>query len=273
MQISKETEKAAVRGFWDAASCGEVYARGEDLATRLAGVRQARYALEPYIPPFADFASGRGRDVLEVGVGMGCDHLEWARARPRRLCGVDLTTRAVAFTHDHLALHGLGSGLATGDAEALPYDDASFDLVYSFGVLHHSPDTARAVREVHRVLRPGGAAKVMIYQRHSLTAWMLWLRYALLAGRPWRSLDEVCAQHLESPGTKVYSPDEARALFRDFASVRVAVQLNHGDLLLGEAGQRHRGALLGIARRLWPRRLLRRLAARRGLYLLIEAVK
>ena len=263
--------KQAVRDFWEAASCGEGYATGEDLAQQLAAVRRARYSLEPYLQPFADFASGRGRDVLEIGVGMGCDHREWARAGPRSLSGVDLTQRAVDFTREHLALDGLTTNLRVADAENLLFEDASFDLVYSWGVLHHSPDTARAFREVRRVLRPGGIARIMIYHTHSLTGYMLWARYALLAGRPARSLQEVYDEHLESPGTKAYSADEARALCEGFSDVDVRIQLNHGDLLEGEVGQRHPGSLLRVAKALWPRPLLRAFCSRLGLYLLIEA--
>lgn len=266
-----DTAKRAVRDFWEAASCGEGYARGDDLAARLAAVREARCALEPYLPPFADFSSGRDRDVLEIGVGMGCDHRGWALAGPRSLSGVDLTRRAIDFTREHLAFEGLTSDLRVADAEKLPFADASFDLVYSWGVLHHSPDPPRAFREVHRVLRPGGVAKIMIYHTHSLTGYMLWVRYALLTGRPWRTLREIYADHLESPGTQAYSPAEARALCRDFSRVDVAVQLNHGDLLEGGVAQRHAGALLRIAAACWPRPLIRRLCGRLGLYLLITA--
>ena len=176
--------KQAVHDFWERASCGEeAYARGGSSRERLEAQARARYELEPYIRQFARFESGRGLDVLEVGVGMGADHLEWARHMPRSLSGIDLTERAIAHTATRLALYGLRSDLRVADAEKLPFRDASFDLVYSWGVLHHSPDTSRAVREVLRVLRPGGVARVMIYHAHSMVGYMLWLRYALLAGR------------------------------------------------------------------------------------------
>ena len=215
--------------------------------------------------------TGGRRDVLEIGVGMGADHLEWAQAAPRSLTGVDLTGQAIAVTRERLALHGLRSRLLVTDAEHLPFRDASFDLVYSWGVIHHSPDTPAAVREIARVLRPGGRARVMIYHRRSLVGLMLWLRYGLLAGRPGRSLDEIYAQHLESPGTKAYSPARAREMFAGFSDVRVTSELGPGDLLLGAAGQRHRGALLDAARRLYPRWAVRRFLSGCGLYLLIEA--
>lgn len=127
--------------------------------------------------------------------------------------------------------------------------------------------------EVHRVLRPGGRARVMIYHRRSLVGTMLWLRYGLLKGRLRLPLAQVYGAHMESPGTKAYSVEEARALFAQFSAVNVTVQLSFGDLLEGDVGQRHGGPLLSLAKRLWPRALIRRWLSGRGLYLLINAVK
>jgi SAM-dependent methyltransferase len=265
------TSKSDVRDFWDAAACGEVYADGPSLADQLATQARIRYELEPYLAPFARFDDGRDKDVLEIGVGMGADHLRWARSRPRSLTGVDLTPRAVELTRQRLGLAGLASELRVADAENLPFPDASFDLVYSWGVLHHSPDTPRAIAEVRRVLRPGGTARVMIYHKWSIVGLMLWARYGLLAGRPTTSLSEIYATHLESPGTKAYTVDEARELFAAFRAVHARSILSFGDLLEGEVGQRHRGRALAMAKRLWPRRALRRLAPRYGLALLIDA--
>jgi len=265
--------KSAVGDFWEQASCGEVYAEGDSERERFEAQARSRYAMEPFIFSFARFAEGAGKDVLEIGVGMGADHVEWAKAGPRSLAGVDLTRRAVEHTRARLALYGLSSSVQTADAEHLPFADASFDLVYSWGVLHHTPDTPRAIREVWRVLRPGGTARVMVYNRHSLVGYMLWARYALLRGRPLAGLDRVYAEHLESPGTKAYTPAGIRTLFQGFSRVATSVELSNGDLLEGEAGQRHRGPLLALARRLWPRPLIRRAFARQGLFLLVEAVK
>jgi len=265
--------KAQVRDFWDAASCSEVYAQGSTRAEQLAAQAAARYRFEPYISEFARFADGAGRDVLEIGVGMGADHLEWARAVPRRLIGIDLTPRALEHTRFRLSASGFRPRLLVGDSEALAFPDASFDLIYSWGVIHHTPDTQAAVREIHRVLRPGGRARIMIYHSQSVTAAMLWLRYALAAGRPLRSLADVVAAHLESPGTKAYTLDAARQLFRDFTSVELRTTLTLSDLLQGEAGQRHRGPLLRVARAVWPRWAIRRLGSRAGLDLLIDAVR
>jgi len=262
-----------VQAFWNAAPCGVVYANGDDLRAQLESQSQARYRLEPYLADFARFGDGAGKDVLEVGVGMGADHLQWARARPRKLVGVDLTKAGVEWTRNRLMAFDVASNVLQADAERLPFPSDSFDLVYSWGVLHHTPDTAAAIDEVHRVLRRDGVARIMIYHARSMVGYALWAKYALLRGRPFTSMKSIYARHLESPGTKAYSRAAARKLFARFGHVQLNVQLSFGDLLLGEAGQRHRGLLLSGARRLWPRWFIRRAMANHGLYLLIEATK
>jgi SAM-dependent methyltransferase len=160
-----------------------------------------------------------------------------------------------------------------GDAEQLDFSDDYFDVVYSWGVLHHTPDTPKAVSEVWRVLKPGGKGKVMIYHRWSLVGLMLWIRYALVRLRPWLSLKDIYGQFLESSGTKAYSVAEARQLFSAFSEVKISTVLTHGDLLESEAGQRHRGVLLAVAKRMWPRAFIRRFLPRHGLFMLIEVRK
>ncbi len=267
-----EASKTNVRDFWDRAACGEDLYLTSETTDGYAGQAARRYELEPYILPFADFGRWTGRKVLEVGVGLGADHQRFAEAGAV-LWGIDLTDQAVQHTARRFQLQGLHSTLATGDAENLDFPDNGFDLVYSWGVIHHSPDTARAAREILRVLQPGGEFRVMIYNRYSMIGLMLWLRYALLAGRPLRSLDDVYAHHLESPGTKAYTRDGAARLFADAEGLRIQTVLTHGDLLEGEAGQRHRGALLTVARRLWPRGLIRTLFPNAGLFMLISGRK
>lgn len=263
-----EELKDRVRTFWNAASCGEkLYLQGSDRAA-FEAQRQARYSLER-IPEFANFASFRDKRTLEVGVGLGADHQSLAEAGAD-LCGVDLTERAVEFTRARLGLFGLHSELQVADAERLPFADASFDAVYSWGVLHHTPNTAQACAEVMRVLRPGGSAKIMIYHKHSLIGLMLWLRYGLGTARPWRSLDYIYHHYLESPGTKAYTYAGARALFPGACDFELRSPLGHADLLESAAGQRHGGLVLNLARRFWPRWAFRRFTPQAGLGLMIS---
>jgi ubiquinone/menaquinone biosynthesis C-methylase UbiE len=270
--VDANAGKVEVRRFWEAASCGEVYARGGTVEERLRKHAAARYRLEPYIRDFARFGEGASQDVLEIGVGMGADHLEWARSGPRRLAGIDLTPSAVTWTAQRLDAYGLTSDLREADAENLPFPDNSFGIVYSWGVLHHSPDTGRAFQEAHRVLRPGGTLRVMIYHRPSIVGLMLWARYGLATGHPARSLQEIYAHHLESPGTKGYTVSEARRLVALFSTSDIRSAVSFADLLLGEVGQQHAGPGLTLARRAWPRPLIRRMPML-GLLLLIEARK
>jgi SAM-dependent methyltransferase len=265
-------DKKAVEEFWENASCGEeLYLRSRQRDGYAEHARR-RYELEPIIEEFAQFQSTSGKRVLEIGVGLGADHQRFAQAGAI-LSGIDLTARAVAHTRDRLNLFGLASSLRAGDAENLEFSPDTFDCVYSWGVLHHSPDTPKAISEVHRVLRPGGVARLMIYHKWSLVGYMLWIRYALLRLRPWMKLSEIYSRYLESPGTKAYSIGEAKQLFAAFGEVKIRTCLTHGDLLESAAGQRHVGLLLSVARKAWPRRLLRKYAGSHGLFMLICATK
>ncbi|MFN5496117.1 MAG: class I SAM-dependent methyltransferase [bacterium] len=265
-------EKAQVKDFWNRASCGEEQLLPSVEREGYDAQRAERYRLEPYIADFAGFKRSNGLKTLEIGVGLGADHQSFAEGGAD-LHGIDLTPRAIEHTSRRLALFGLSSKLAQGDAENLPFADDTFDLVYSWGVLHHSPDTPKAFQEVLRVLKPGGQARVMIYSKWSLIGLMLWIRYALLRGRPFTSLKELYAKYLESPGTKAYTLSEARRLCTGFREVRIRTVLTHGDLLTSGAGQRHQGRALDIARRIWPRWFFKTFAKGRGLFMLVECVK
>lgn len=267
-----DADKKAVEEFWDRASCGEDLYLQNQAREGYIGHARHRYELEPIIEEFADFRACAGKRVLEIGVGLGADHQRFAEAGAQ-LYGIDLTARAVEHTRRRLALFGVASALSIGDAEELEFQADTFDCVYSWGVLHHSPDTPKAISEVYRVLRPGGTARIMIYHKWSLVGYMLWVRYALMRLRPWVTLTQIYARHLESPGTKAYSVDEAKRMFARFTGVQISTSLTHGDLLGSAAGQRHGGALLYLARKVWPRGLLRRYAGSHGLFMLIRAVK
>lgn len=177
-------------------------------------IERYRYAVEPEIFSFAQFTRLHGERLLEVGVGTGSDSLQWARAGCR-VHGIALTEEAIAHVRHRLAVYGLeADDLRVADGERLPYDDGTFDVLYSWGVIHHSPDTERALREIVRVTRPGGTIKVMVCHRPSLNTWFRWLRFAALPGQPFRSLTWVMHHHFESPGTKAYT----RAEFEDMAA-------------------------------------------------------
>ena len=225
--------KESVRGHWQADPCGAKLAEAEPGTPEFfSQVERRRYELEPFIPTFAAFERWQGKRVLEVGVGLGSDFVRFVRAGAIAT-GVDLTDTAVDLVRRRLEHEDLVAAVQRADAEQLPFADGSFDLVYSWGVLHHTPDTRAAVEEVRRVLAPGGEARIMLYARHSWVAFGLWARWALLTGHPRRTLADVVAEHMESPGTKAYTEDELRELFSGFTDVGLQRFLTPYDRRVG----------------------------------------
>lgn len=266
-------EKRKVHDFWNDASCGEdLYLTNPDKEGYGFQAKE-RYRLEgEMIYDLANFSDSKNLNVLEIGVGLGADHQKFAESGAK-LTGIDLTERAVNYTQQRMKVFGLNSKLNVGDAENLTFDDESFDIVYSWGVLHHSPNTIKALSEVHRVLKKGGTARIMIYHKWSIVGYMLWIRYALLTLKPWMGLNKIYYNYLESPGTKAYSKSEVKKMFVDYESIAIKTPLGHADLLESEVGQRHRGFALKLAKKIWPRWLIKKLFPNSGLGMLITAVK
>lgn len=238
-------QKERVRSFWEEEPCGAEHAAAtEGTPEFFAEVERIRNELDPYILRFADFEGARGKRLLEIGVGLGTDFVRFVRAGAVAT-GVDLTEHAVQLVRRRLELEGLAAEVRTADAESLPFEDAAFDRVYSWGVLHHTPNTAKSVAEALRVLRPGGEACVMLYARHSWVSYGMWARHALLAGRPWRSLRSVLAAHMESEGTKGYTKGEMRRLFAELDGLRIdKVRTSYDEQIAGSLAK-VTGNLLG----------------------------
>jgi SAM-dependent methyltransferase len=216
--VSEKVGKEAVRQFWNKAASGERYGDQQD---------RIRYELEPEIIPLANFPSASGRRLLEIGLGMGSDFIRFVRAGAIA-SGVDLTERAVEITSRRLNAEMLVADVRVADAEDLPFQDASFDIVYSWGVLHHTTGTARAISEAIRVLVPGGQLRLMLYHRRSWVAVAAWVRFCLIRGRPLGGLRAAVA-HVESPGTQAFIPSEVRDMLHDVEEVSVIPSLTVWD--------------------------------------------
>lgn len=255
-----------VREFWDSDPCGTRYLGDSRDYEQHA---RTRYALEPHIPKFAQFAGARGLRVLEVGVGIGADYLEWLKAGAHAT-GVDLSPASLEQARRRCELAGYRPDLRVANAEQLPFADNLFDIVYSYGVMHHSPDTKQCLREVQRVLKPGGRAKIMLYQHPSLTGAMLWLHYGLVRGKLMR---RVAYDYLESPGTKTFTQAEVRSMMNGFEDIQMQPVFSPGDLLLHQPSARFQSRLYRIAWKLYPRALARTFFRRWALFLLISARK
>ena len=235
-------EKQRARDQWSQDPAGAVYGREYRFGTRefFDAVERHRYGeYAPWMPKVMGFNDFFGARLLEVGCGMGTDLLQFARCGAK-VTGVDLTPRSIEISRHHLDVYGYHGEFAITDAEKLPFANDSFDVVYSNGVLHHTADTASAVREIHRVLRPGGQARVMLYHRGSLAYWgQVILLHGILRGEFLRgnSAADIMSKYVEfnqsggRPLVKVYSRDQARRLFSMFREVKVQVeQLTQNEL-------------------------------------------
>ena len=267
--VAEEKQKA--REQWTHDPAGAVYGREHEFGSRdfFDEVERHRYAeYAPWMPEVMGFDQFAGKRLLEVGCGMGTDLLQFARGGAN-VTGVDLTPRSVETSRHHLELYGQKGDFALTDAERLPFADESFDVVYSNGVLHHTPDTAEAVREVHRVLRPRGLARVMLYYRHSWNYWFeIVLHRGLFRGQLLRGQTpgDIMSRYVEvnegegRPLVKVYSRLQARELFSMFSEVKTDVrQLTKGDFYFLD--------------RLFPQRIVETLGRKIGWNVIISARK
>src|SRR3954453_9516105 len=288
--------KERVRAFWQEHPCGTKFSEAE-VGSRgfYEAVEEHRYRTEWHIPEAAGFDKARGPRVLEIGCGLGTDGARFARAGAL-YTGVDLTEAAVSLARRRFELEGLPGEFRVADAEGLEFGDESFDLVYSHGVLHHTPDARAAVKEVHRVLAPGGRAVVMLYHRDSynyrvkisllrragvhVLRWNGGVKFVrLLTGeseealreharklrqeRAYLSSEEFLSQNTDGAGNplaRVYSRAEAREVFKDFSTVELKTHFLNKKWL-------------PVFGPILPRSLEKSLAARWGWHLWVYATK
>ncbi len=180
-----------------------------------------RYAKLRYLEGLIDFEAHTGQRVLEVGCGVGIDLARFVQAGAR-VTGVDLAPMAIRLARRHLAQRNLPADLGVMNGEDLGFASATFDLVYAHGVLPYASNAAQLIRELHRVLRPGGQAIVMVYNPYS------WLN-AL------RRLAHVRLEHADAPVLNLHSRRDFQQLLQPFAHVRIAAErfpvatrLHHG---------------------------------------------
>jgi len=235
-------EKVRAREQWSQDPCGSDSGSDHEFGTVefFNAVERFRYdEYAPWMPRVMGFNQFAGKKLLEIGCGMGTDLLQFSRGGAHCMA-IDLTPRSIAITKHRFALFGSEGSFMVADGEQLPYRSDSFDVVYSNGVLHHTPDIAAGISEIHRVLRPNGIAKVMLYHRNSLNYWGdIVFRHGVLHGNylRGRSTKEIMSrvvefsEHEGRPLVNVYSRRQAKALFKQFKTVSVEVeQLTRAEL-------------------------------------------
>ncbi len=205
-----------VRDFWQAHINNEYYTDAERASEEYFDeIEHRRYDTHYHLPALFASLDGQRKRLLEVGCGIGVDSIQLA-GRGFAVTAVDLTENALAVAGQFAAHRGASIDFRLGNAERLDFADESFDAVYSFGVLHHTPDIQKSIDEVHRVLRPGGTAYVMLYHRDSLVN---------LVHRVLRLPYESPVDRTDHcPVVYTFSRRGVRRLFRDFSAVTVRAE-------------------------------------------------
>ncbi|HEV2391617.1 MAG TPA: class I SAM-dependent methyltransferase [Verrucomicrobiae bacterium] len=162
-----ESALQKVHGFWNTEACDTQVVKGASGdADFYAKFREQRYRTQWHIPLLVPFAQAKGKKVLEIGIGNGADGVMFA-LNGGIYTGVDLTEAALEATRKHFEVLGLDGTFQKENAEQLSFPDGTYDIVYSHGVLHHTPNTQAAINQVYRVLKPGGRAIIMLYHKGS----------------------------------------------------------------------------------------------------------
>lgn len=164
-----------VKEYWDRRPCNLRHSN-KPVGSRpyFDEVELRKYTVEPHIPGFAEFERWRGKDVLEIGCGIGTDAVNFARAGAH-YSGIELSRASLELTRRRFDLFGLTGKLVESNAEDLKTAVAgrSFDLVYSFGVIHHTPRPRAVIESARQVIRRDGVLKIMLYAKHSWKAIMI----------------------------------------------------------------------------------------------------
>jgi len=212
----------AIRDYWNE------HIHDLEIATQPVGTAEFFQELDAYrfdklryLPQLINFSAFKGKRVLEVGCGAGIDLVRFARGEAI-VTGVDLAETSIDLAKTNFRHNSLSADLYVMDGERLQFEDQSFDVVYAHGVLQYTANPQRMVNECYRVLRPGGEAIMMVYNKYS------WLN--LLS-----KVMNVELEHADAPALEKYSIWEFKTLLKPFTNVRIVperfpvrTQLHHG---------------------------------------------
>jgi len=219
--MDKTLLKDKIKQFWNNKPCGTFGNIPQNIDLDYFNkIRERRYKLEPFIKQIAQFEKWQDKKVLEIGCGIGIDRMEFVK-NGTDYTGIDVSEKSIELVKEYFSLNNQKTNLLLADAENLPFQDNTFDLVYSWGVLHHTPDILKAIKEIYRLLKPDGNIIIMLYNRYSLVGFQLYIRYGILKGKIRVNLTDLYAFHHESFGTKAFTDKEAEKLFCQFKELKM----------------------------------------------------
>jgi 2-polyprenyl-3-methyl-5-hydroxy-6-metoxy-1,4-benzoquinol methylase len=232
MERFRQVAIEEVRDFWDRRPCNIRHSPGP-VGTReyFDEVEARKYLVEPHIPRFADFPRWRDKRVLEIGCGIGTDTINFAR-HGAWVTGIELSEKSLVVARKRAEVYGLQDRIRfyLGNAEELtqfvPVEP--YDLIYSFGVVHHTPHPERVIEQMRYYVRPGSTIKIMVYHRY---AWkVLWILLTYGKGQFWR-LDELVARHSEAqtgcPITYTFARRQVRELLKRYGFQVTEMWVDH----------------------------------------------
>jgi SAM-dependent methyltransferase len=206
-----------VADYWDRRPCNLRHStKAVGTKEYFDDVEERKYFVEPHIPGFAEFDRWKGKKVLEVGCGLGTDATNFARAGAD-YTGIELSKASMELAQQRFKLFGLNGEFHNLNAEVLAASlpDANYDLVYSFGVIHHTPNPEAVFAEIRKVIKPGGELRMMLYAKDS------WKDIMIKAG-----LDQPEAQS-GCPIAFTYSHDEVRDMMKRAGFEATSIENDH----------------------------------------------
>jgi 2-polyprenyl-3-methyl-5-hydroxy-6-metoxy-1,4-benzoquinol methylase len=216
-----DVEIASVKDYWDRRPCNIRHSpRPVGTKEYFDEVEARKYFVEPHIPGFAEFERWRGKRVLEIGCGIGTDTINFAR-QGARVTAVDLSEKSIEVARSRTSVYGLQGHVQffSGNAEELSrfVPAEPYDLIYSFGVIHHTPNPDRVLEQMRQYSRPGTTVKIMVYHRRSWKA--AWIVLTEGKGQFWK-LSKLVAQNSEAqtgcPITYTYTRRQGRKLVEEY---------------------------------------------------------
>jgi SAM-dependent methyltransferase len=213
-----------VRDFWNRRPCN-IRHSAREVGTKeyFDEVEERKYFVEPHIPAFAQFDRWRDKKVLEIGCGIGTDSVNFARAGAD-LTVVELSDASLDLCRKRFATYGLEARFYNGNAEELssfvPLEQ--YDLIYSFGVIHHSPHPERIIAEIRKYCHKDTELRIMVYSRWSWKG--MWIVLTEGRGAFWRAEDLIRLNSEAQAGSAVtytYSHNGVRSLLSGFDIVGI----------------------------------------------------
>jgi len=221
-----------VRNYWNARPCN-IRHSSEPVGTReyFDEVEARKYFVEPHIPRFAGFEHWRGKRVLEIGCGIGTDTVNFLR-HGARVTAVELSEKSLEIARKRAEVYALQDRiqfyLGSGEELSAFLPIEPYDLIYSFGVIHHTPCPERVVAEMSHYVAPGSTIKLMVYNRYSWK--VVWILMTYGKGQFWR-LREIVARHSEAetgcPVTHTFSRREVEALLTRHGFRVLEIRVEH----------------------------------------------